>query len=136
APNISVNPTGSAVACAWGTSVPAYTAFLHPHPARLTVVGWRSPFTGTVAVSGYVADRDPNGGDGVFWTVDKGSTTLASGDLSNGGALQPLASGTGGSSLQGIAVSTGDYLYLTINPKTGYDYDLTGVGFTITELDP
>ena len=43
------------------------------------MVGWRSPISGKVKVSGGVTDAHAACGDGFDWSVDKGAVTLASG---------------------------------------------------------
>ncbi len=133
-PPIGANGNDTAQVCGTLTA-PAHSGYLHPDPSRLAVIAWTSPVTGTVTVTGGVSDNDPNGGDGIAWSIDRGATTLASGSYDNGGA-QSFADGTGGADLRDIAVTAGDVLYLTVDPRGGYSYDATRVEFTIVETTP
>jgi hypothetical protein len=55
------------------------------------MIGWKSPFTGLVNVSGFFSDLDPTGFKGVIWSVDRVSQTLASGTIANGGPAQTFS---------------------------------------------
>ena len=92
-------------------------AATHVGNAQNVVVGWKSPITGTVYVSGRVRDEDATG-TGVLWSVDNGSTTIASGSIAPGGE-QLFSAGTGGSVLNttGVAVAAGDFLYFIVDPN-------------------
>jgi hypothetical protein len=112
---------------------PAGTALVHPLPDRMAVVGWRSPITGTVQVSGSVIDRQTNCGDGIGWSVDHGATALAFGSIPNGGSAA-FANGSGGSALASIHVAVGDFLYFIVDsgPNRDHGCDSTGLDVTIS----
>ena len=117
-------------------TLPGRSVAVHPGPSAGVAVGWISPITGTVQLTGRVTDADPNGGDGVAWIVDlrrgassAGPTQLAFGDLPNGGAAQTL---TG--RLQSISVRPGDQIQLLVLPKQNHGFDTTRVELTITEV--
>jgi hypothetical protein len=82
---------------------PPRSVFVHPSIAGLAIIGWKSPFTGSVNVSGFFSDLDPTGFNGVIWSVDLGSQPLATGTIAKGGAgtdIQPykcLGQGRSGS---------------------------------------
>jgi Protein of unknown function (DUF1553)/Protein of unknown function (DUF1549)/Planctomycete cytochrome C len=102
-------------------------------------VGWRSPMSGRVRVSGRLVDADPHDGVGVSWAVDHLSggvrRELSSGSMPNGGAL-PLDQGRHASRLQSIEVKPGDVIYLQVwLRESDAHYDITNVDFTITRLD-
>ena len=59
---------------------------MHPGIAKLAIVAWESPVNGKVSMTGSFTDVDPVCGDGVLWSIDKGATTIRSGDLPNGGS--------------------------------------------------
>lgn len=123
-------------------TVPANSIDVHPgSEANATdgyyvVVGWKSPITGSVDIAGGVSDNDNTCGDGIAWSIDtyKGATntTLTSGAYANGGS-QTFASGSGGpSSISGVSVSTGDYIYFVIDPQATYYCDSTDLDVTIS----
>ena len=121
--------SGGPNACGW----PAQTTMVaHPSSTQLAVVAWKSPFTGTVSIGGSVTDWDSGGGDGISWFVDRGTDSLASGQIANGGQ-QNLAAGTGGATLDSVAVQVGQVIYLAIDPRTNDLNDTTAFSFTITE---
>ena len=70
---------------------PPRSVFVHPSISGLAIIGWKSPFTGLVNVSGFFSDLDPTGFNGVIWSVDRVSQTLASGTIANGGPTQTFS---------------------------------------------
>ena len=120
----------------FGVDWPAGTSLVHPLPGQLVVVGWRSPISGKVKVSGGVTDAHAACGDGFDWSVDKGAVTLASGVVANGGA-QSFSSTAGAASLDGIVVRTGDFLYFVVGPGPNGDHtcDSTRLDVTITRVE-
>ncbi len=104
---------------------------LHPAPSRMAIIGWSSPLTGYISITGSLSDNDPGCGDGVQWYIDRNAIGLASGNINNGGS-QALSSGTGGPGLNTVAVSTGDKIYLIVAPKANISCDSTGVNLTIS----
>ena len=105
--------------------IPARSVTMHPSMFGLAVIGWKSPVTGRVNVAGFFSDLDPNCGNGIIWSVGKGSQTLTSGTVANGGPAQSY-------SLTGISVVEGQVLYFTVDPNGDYFCDTTGVDVTIT----
>ncbi len=112
--------------------LPARSVNAHPSPSRGVCVGWESPISGAVQISGKLVDGDPVCGDGIAWDLVhrgvSGSKTLASGDIANGGA-QDIARGLA------VEVHRGDTLRLTILPKGGHACDTTAITFTIQADD-
>jgi hypothetical protein len=53
------------------TTLPARTFFVHPAPDGPVAVAWLSPVSGTVKLTGRVADGHPGGGDGVAWRLEQ-----------------------------------------------------------------
>lgn len=101
------------------------------HPAdNPVVVGWQSPVSGRVRISGQLRDMDPNCGNGVQWSIDLGAETLASGRLANGQA-QSTAEGKGGAALQSISVNQGEFLYWVVDPIGEADCDSTELAIRI-----
>jgi hypothetical protein len=131
-PFIGINTTGQVqrpLTLVW----PAYAVVAHPAPEQLLVVSWRSPISGFVQISGGVRDIDNQGGDGIAWFIDKGTTNLAAGKYFDGRA-QNFLDGTGGDSLNMIPVNRGDVLYFAIHPKGIYYNDSTRLDITIIAL--
>jgi hypothetical protein len=102
-------------------------------------VGWKSPFTGRVRITGRLVDGDPHDGTGVSWAVDHVSgrvrRELSSGTMPNGGDLK-LDHGRWDERLTSVDVKSGDVIYLQVWLREGdAHYDITNVEFTITRLD-
>jgi hypothetical protein len=123
-PLIAVNATYMTVRSPDQFDIPPRSVYMHPGFDRLAIIGWRSPVNGVVSVTGSFSDLDPNCDNGVLWSIDKGSVTLQSGDLPNGGAPMPFHFR--------VRVKTDDVLYFIVDPKNGdYACDTTGVDVTI-----
>ncbi|HKB35262.1 MAG TPA: PSD1 and planctomycete cytochrome C domain-containing protein, partial [Gemmataceae bacterium] len=102
-------------------------------------VGWKSPISGRVRVTGRLVDADPHDGVGVSWAVDLVSggvrRELSSGSLPNGGTLG-LDQGRQARRLASVEVKAGDVLYLNVWLRQGdAHYDITNVDLTVTRLD-
>jgi hypothetical protein len=106
---------------------PPRSVFVHPSSSGLAIIGWRSPFTGSVNVSGFFSDLDPTGFNGVIWSVDLGSQTLATGTIANGGPAQTF-------SLMNVSVKAGQVMYFIVDPDGDISSDATGVDVTITKV--
>jgi murein DD-endopeptidase MepM/ murein hydrolase activator NlpD len=124
-PLVMINATGSTpppsqVKFPW----PPGVVLLHPSPTQLSVVGWKSPISGTVTLSGAFGDYDPNCGNGVVWSIDDGTAPVANGIIPNGGSQDfgPIAE----------SVSEGDFIYFVIDPNGYYACDSTGLDLTIS----
>jgi hypothetical protein len=94
------------------------------------VVGWLSPISGQVRISGLIRDMDANCGNGVLWTMDLGMTALARGSLGNG-ETQRFAGSQSGSRLESVWVSEGETLYFTVDPNGEVGCDSTELEFRI-----
>jgi hypothetical protein len=114
--------------------LPPHSVAVHPGPRSGVVVVWKSPFTGTVRITGRVADADPGAGDGVAWALEHltaaAARELASGDIPNGGA-QEIAD----ASLAHLTVKAGEAIQLLILPKESHTCDTTLVELTIAAQD-
>jgi hypothetical protein len=107
--------------------IPARSVWMHPGEVGLGIIGWKGPITGVINVAGYFSDLDPNCGNGIIWSVDRGTHTLATGTIANGGAPQTF-------SLTGVSVFAGQVLYFIVDPSSGdYFCDSTGVDVTISK---
>jgi len=108
--------------------IPARSVWMHPGEVGLGIIAWKSPLTGSVNVAGFFSDLDPNCGNGIIWSVDKGGQKLATGTIGNGGPLQTF-------SLAGVSVFAGQVLYFVVDPNSGdYFCDSTGVDVTISQV--
>jgi hypothetical protein len=125
APIVTVNFTYITQFPINNVGIPPRSVVMHPGMGGLGIVGWKSPITGLVNVAGNFSDLDPNCGNGVIWSVDKGSSTLTRGTIPNGGPAQTF-------SLSGISVSAGQVLYFVVDPNGDYHCDSTGVDVTIS----
>lgn len=108
--------------------IPARSVWMHPGEVGLGIIAWKSPITGSVNVAGFFSDLDPNCGNGIIWSVDRGGQKLATGTIANGGPLQTF-------SLTGVSVFAGQVLYFVVDPNSGdYFCDSTGVDVTISQV--
>jgi hypothetical protein len=57
--------------------MPPRSVFLHPDTDHMAIVAFASPVSGMLDIGGGVADIDPTCGDGISWSVDHGTTTIA-----------------------------------------------------------
>jgi hypothetical protein len=97
---------------------PPRSVFVHPSISGLAIIGWKNPFTGSLNISGFFRDLDPTGFNGVIWSVDLGSQTLATGTIANGGPPQTF-------SLTNVSVKAGQVLYFVVDPDGDYTSDST-----------
>ncbi|MBI1325921.1 DUF1553 domain-containing protein [bacterium] len=67
-PSVFVNSSAAPVEV-W-TRLPARTLFVHPAPDGNVAIGWLSPITGKVNVSGKIRDAHAGGPDGVGWVLE------------------------------------------------------------------
>jgi hypothetical protein len=136
-PSATVNTTDQMIAFST-IKMPPRSVAVHPSPTGGVAVAWRSPLTGTVTVSGRVADADATCGDGIAWVVRQrqagGARDLASGDIANGGA-QDLSAGKDGGRLAAVEVQAGETLLLVVLPKANYFCDTTVVELAVQERD-
>lgn len=111
---------------------PARSVSLHPSPNAAVAVAWQSVVSGSVSITGRVADADSVCGDGVSWKVEsrrgESIADLASGGIENGGAAD-----FGGSSSLDVTVEPGDYIVLSVLPKGGHACDTTVIELTVEE---
>jgi len=98
--------------------MPANTIVGHPASTRPLIIGWKSPVTGTVSVTGATTSLD---GGTIVWYVDKDATNLAYGWTANGSS-QYFQSGTNGGNLSYVKVQQGEFIYLGIDPHNGHSY--------------
>jgi hypothetical protein len=122
---INTNPDPMSV-CPGGLTIAPGHTWIHPWSTKDAVVGWRSPITGTVHISGGVRDTDPNGGNGIIWFLDRGTTAIDKGRLDDGGREQFL---------KGLSttVTAGQFLYVIVDARDqDFGFDSTRIRLTIT----
>ncbi len=68
-PSVLVN--GSKDAAKVWAELPPRSLFVHPAANGNVGIGWRSPVSGTVRVTGRVKDAHPGGPDGVGWVIER-----------------------------------------------------------------
>ena len=106
---------------------------VHPTPKLRVAVGWRSPITGAVNVTGRVQRAHVGCGNGVTWLVE----------LRRGNTRQRLASGTAAGAeeqlfgpFENLIVQPGDLLTLVIGPRDGeHSCDLTALDLSVPAKD-
>jgi len=131
--------TGTEAAKLLTFTLPPRSLALHPAPTKQVALGWRSPISGTVKIAGKAADADPNGGNGVRWSIahrhGSATTKLASGHVASGAAVIFQEADRAGS-LEALTVESGDLISLSIDPADGnHICDTTTIELTITALD-
>ncbi len=136
-PNLLVN-TADVPRTITTLTVPPRSVAVHPGPTNGVVVAWRSPISGTVAITGKVVDADPNCGNGIAWAVDLrgigGVQELASGEFPNGGK-QDFVAGKHAEGLKLVTVKEGDRLDFCVLPNGEYSCDTTVIDATIQEVN-
>jgi hypothetical protein len=126
-PLVGVNFTGQPLLAGNNVTIPAHAVFMHPAPANLAVVAWKSPVFANVSVTGSFTDIDPACDNGILWFIEKGGQRLASGAVPNGGAQN--------FSLPSVGVSPGQVLYFLVDANHGdYACDETMLDLTIAEV--
>jgi len=124
-PAIGVALVGPAKICT--ATIPASAAFLSPDASHLAVAAFKSPRTTNLAIQTGMADLDASCGDGVSYSIDKGTTVLASGTLTNGGSkVLPLTQ---------THVNAGDTIYFIIGPGASGNADCDATQLQVT-IDP
>jgi mono/diheme cytochrome c family protein len=73
-PSLLANSSKEPVS-AW-TKLPPRSLFVHPAPDGNVAIGWLSPITGKVRVTGRVKDAHPGGPDGVGWVLEHFATDV------------------------------------------------------------
>lgn len=98
---------------------------LHPGNASDAVIRWTAPASGTLDVTGTVADTDGTCGDGITASIVKNGTMPWSATLENG-------DGVGKSPSITKNVSSGDTIDFILNRRSEYECDSTRWNPTIT----
>ena len=137
------DPVGGAVGAQWnmgGTgptiAFPLVGVFgsssigFHPDRDSFAILGWRSPYTGTVAIEFTVRLEDPgaqNTGNGIAWSIDRGNTTLQT---------QVLTYGYDEHAAITTDVTVGDQFYAGIDNRGDSNYDTTVGEFQVHTIFP
>ena len=120
---VNTTDTTAGTPCAPGQTLPPHQVFVHPGPSNDALIAWHSPINGAVSLSLRVSDADCGGGDGIAWYIDRETSDIASGSIANcGSETRPS---------HPISVNRGTTLYLLIDPKADYSFDLTQIDLTI-----
>jgi hypothetical protein len=134
-PAIGFNGSGETRVFDGHITFPANAVDIHPGPSQMGIIAWHSPLSGYVSITGGVSDNDHACGDGILWYLDKDSTSLAEGYISNApvdqGGSQSFENGSGGAGLNAVNVGVGETIYLAIHPNGNYICDNTKVELSI-----
>jgi len=104
---------------------------VHPTPTEFVAVVWKSPFAGTVRVTGKVDHAHPSCGNGVAWWVEK-QTPARSAIIAEGAVDLGKAAGI---ETQSMTVAVGDVIALAIDAKdANHSCDLTEIRLTVSEV--
>jgi hypothetical protein len=118
--------------------LPPKSVSVHPGPNNGVAVGWKSPITGIVKISGKVTDADNVCGDGIAWALDHraaaGVAEIVSGEIANGGT-QNFDQAKDAAKLGRVSVQAGDMIYLLVLPKGEYTCDTTTLELSIAKDD-
>ena len=134
-PHVSYNSLDTPLGCNGFQLVPPHTVFVNPATGTMAIVGWHSPIDGPVSITGSATDVDNRSIGGILWFIDRGSTSLASGAVPEGGR-QDFRDGTGGSALSRVEVHKGEYLYFIVHEGQVSTHDTTALVVTIKQLEP
>lgn len=114
-----------------GTQAGYSYSYLHMHPGQgpnfgqNAVVGWRSPIAATVRLQANIKAHEthcPGVADGIAWSIDQGSRTLASGALTPSQTAVPTIT---------TSVSAGEMVYLITSGGAQDSCDGTQTTLTI-----
>jgi hypothetical protein len=108
--------------CAPFAEYPTKTFFMHPDNGSplASVVGWKSPVTGMVTVSGSVQPTDSNV-EGIVWQLDQGSTILF-------GPAEKVDNSRTSFGPTTVSVTAGESLYIEMSRGIGGgSFDTTAV---------
>lgn len=104
---------------------------VHPSPTTSVVVGWRSPVSAKLAITGTVQDAHLGCGNGIAWSLEMRRSgmryQLAAGvsDGSKAAMIGPIPS---------VPAQAGDLLALAIHPRDGdHGCDLTAIDLTLSD---
>ncbi len=134
-PWVGVNAS-DAPAVLGSLTVPPHSVGLHPGPQVPASIRWRSPVAATVRATIQLGDGDPNGGNGVDWSVTigrpraGGRRELARGEMDNGATAAPASA-----ELAQVEVRPGDSIELTVGPRGEYSFDTTTVAFRVESVE-
>ena len=112
---------------------------IHPGNGNAGIVRWRNAGTNAhrVKIAGTIRDADASCGNGIRWTVLKGTRVLAAGDLANGGHRAFPATAGERSVMDSSLVTGGEDVRLAIGPLAGdQGCDWTSVDLRVTQRDP
>jgi hypothetical protein len=117
--------------CAPGASLAAKSLSLVPEEGggnRYAVIGWKSPITGKVTITGSVHCTDSTV-SGIVWELDRGSTILL-------GPRERVTDQPKSFGPKTTSVVAGEFLYFEVGPKPGGDglSDTTAVTLDISSL--
>jgi hypothetical protein len=107
---------------------------VHPSPTLCAAVGWRSPISGSIEITGKVTHAHPECGNGVEWRLElrRGATRqrLAEG-IAQGGRVGVIRQ------TDGLSVQPGDLVSLLIGPRDGnHSCDLTNLELKLKTTGP
>lgn len=104
---------------------------VHPNPKEGVGIGWRSPISGRIRVSGNIQDAH-DCGDSVTWHLDhlshRGFTKVVEGATERNGS-QSLPNDVL------VDVEVGEFVQLAVMPKSHHGCDLTQVDLRLVEVD-
>lgn len=128
-PQVGINFYDHVVTDSGSGSHPAHSMPFHPRGSRLAIIAWRSPDDYTIDMMGDMRSLYPtlDCGDGVRWTIERGTIALASGVTS-------LNTGSG-FSIKKLNMAKGEAIYFIADPKTTDTCDTTLVSVAITARD-
>jgi hypothetical protein len=109
-------------------------------PNLATTIAWRSPITGLVDVS-FSQTLRSSGGEGAlydgvdYWLYKSGAADAEYLEHGTVAAAGP-GSTSGVITRTGISMVAGDMLYLQVDPRGAYNWDMTGVSMSVTSAVP
>lgn len=123
-PHIETNFNDHEVSDPLSGAYPALSMTIHPQNTRLAVIAWRSPQHLKIDIKGTMRSLYPSlpCGDGVRWSIEKGTSILASGDTSQSSS---------GFSVKAIDIEKGEAIYFIADPKGNDQCDSTLISVAI-----
>lgn len=138
-PSLGINKTGTTQSPQVGMKGivwPSNVFRIHPWYPNMAVIGWKSPISGQIQITGGVEgiDRANPCSDGILWYIDKGSSTIAHGSIGYLGK-QDFNEGTGGSLLSRVEIMKDQQIFFLFHANTNPSCDSVKLDITINLIN-
>ena len=106
--------------------IPPKTVVFEGNLTKDAIIGWKSPISGTIRITGSVTDLHLGSPTGVLWSINRGRTMLSSQILPDG-ASQNF-------DLSDVTIQKDQVLYVIVDPYGDQDADEIAINLKIVQL--